>query len=151
MISDTLTAIGDDRPTIYLAGGFRSGWQDVAIAALHRRFDMLDPRTHGFLEARDYTAWDLSAIRRCDVVLACMEETNPGGYALALEVGYAHGLNKPIVFVDNMTAEKSKYFSMVREVSTVRAATLAEAIAALQDMFVSTGRLGVTDSTRPEA
>ena len=49
-----------------------------------------------------------------------MDSFNPSGYGMSLEVGYAKGKNKPILYIDNMTTDyRNKYFGMVRSVSTV--------------------------------
>lgn len=106
---------GDGQPVVYLAGGFRSGWQDkVKMAAPQFRY--LDPRSHGLKSRAEYTSWDLEAIRRCDYVFAYLESTNPGGYSLALEVGYAKALNKLVVVVDEKSASDAQtgvYLEMV--------------------------------------
>jgi hypothetical protein len=107
------------KPVVYLAGGFASGWQDIVKArcpaAIYR-----DPRTHGLADPRDYTVWDLAAVREADILFAVLEATNPGGYALALEVGYAKGLGKYIVLVDEKSAADPatrSYLEMLRTVS----------------------------------
>ena len=125
------------KPTVYLAGGFRSGWQNLARAALSSHYDLLDPRQHALASPSEYTSWDLAAIRRCHVVLAYMEESNPGGYALALEIGYAHALGKHIVLVDVLDQARSKYFAMVREVANYQASSLQDALANLVELAVS--------------
>ena len=88
---------------VYLAGGFHSGWQDKVITGIPG-FMYLDPRIHNFGSPKQYTEWDLNAIKQADIVFAYFEETNPAGYALALELGFAKALNIPIIFID----EKSK-------------------------------------------
>jgi nucleoside 2-deoxyribosyltransferase len=104
-----------NKGTIYLAGGFHSGWQALAAKKL-AGFRVLDPSSHNILETPDYTRWDLDAIRMSDVVFANMEATNPGGYSLALEVGFAKALGKRIVLVDGLGLQpRSRYFDMVRQ------------------------------------
>jgi nucleoside 2-deoxyribosyltransferase len=113
---------------IYLAGGFRSGWQAGVIKQLPE-YKFLDPSQHNIKEPKEYTNWDLDAIRQCDIVLANMEPTNPGGYSLALEVGYARALNKTVVFVDQIEdATVSRYFEMVRQCSDLNFKTLDQAV-----------------------
>lgn len=108
-----------NRKTIYLAGGFRSGWQAKAKEVL-LGFELLDPSLHNLDDPKEYTEWDLNAVRCSDIVLANMESTNPGGYALALEVGYAKALSKYIVLVDQIEDPKiDRYFEMVRQVSDI--------------------------------
>jgi nucleoside 2-deoxyribosyltransferase len=92
---------------VYLAGGFHSGWQDtVKVGASFLRF--FDPREHRLDAAEQYTAWDLNAIRESDWVFAYLEKSNPGGYALALEIGFGKALGKKILLID----EKSKESDM---------------------------------------
>lgn len=101
---------------VYLAGGMQDGWQDRFSAD----FELLDPRSWQDPDPVVYTARDLAAIRDADAVLAYMDSANPSGYGLSLEVGFAHALGKPVVFVDVIGADwRSRYFGMVRSVSTV--------------------------------
>jgi len=72
-------------------------------------------------------------VRQSDVILANMEQSNPGGYALALEVGYAKALSKKIIFVDQVSDPTiGRYFEMVRQVSDVVFTDLHEALAYLK-------------------
>lgn len=113
---------------IYLAGGFKSGWQIEAKRRLSG-FTILDPSEHNLSDSKAYTEWDLDAVRRCDIVLANMEATNPGGYALALEVGFAKALSKHIVLVDQIEDPVvGRYFEMVRQVSDIVFSALGDAI-----------------------
>ena len=113
---------------LYLAGGFRSGWQSVAIAKL-RGFELLDPSSHNIQDSAEYTRWDLDAIQLSDIVLANMEASNPGGYSLALEVGFAKALGKTIILVDQIEDPSiSRYFEMVRQCSDRIFSSLDEAI-----------------------
>jgi nucleoside 2-deoxyribosyltransferase len=113
---------------IYLAGGFRSGWQTIAHEALPEH-ELLDPSKHNLQHVSEYVLWDLDAIRHSDLVIAYMERSNPGGYSLALEVGFAHALGKKIILVEeHPCTERHRYFSMVREVATKTFSSLAEAL-----------------------
>lgn len=114
---------------IYLAGGFRSNWQGQVAARLAGSFELLDPRAHNIQDPVEYTRWDLEAIRQSDIVLANMEASNPGGYSLALEVGFAKALGKRIFMVDQVEDPSVKrYFEMVRQCSEHVFPTLGEAI-----------------------
>lgn len=118
--------------TIYLAGGFRSGWQ-VKVMAVLPDFDFLDPSAHDLQDPAIYTKWDLDAIRKSDVILAYMESSNPAGYALALEIGFAHALGKEVILVDQIEdITISRYFEMVRQCSNKIFHTMPEAIQYLQ-------------------
>lgn len=116
------------RPVVYLAGGFKSGWQAQVIEQLPG-LDFLDPSQHKIQDPAEYTQWDLNAIRASDIVLGYMEPTNPGGYSLALEIGFAHALGKKVLLVDEINDPSvSKYFEMVRQCSGRVFATLDQAI-----------------------
>lgn len=100
---------------IYLAGGFKSGWQLIVKSELNS-YIFLDPSLQKDLNPEEYTQWDLDSIRKSDIILANMESTNPGGYALALEVGFAKALEKKIILVDQIQdVQISHYFEMVRQ------------------------------------
>jgi hypothetical protein len=125
-----------ERPTLYLAGGTHSGWQDAVITALpHWR--VLDPRVHGLADEREYTLWDLNAVQSSDYVLATLEATNPAGYNLALEVGYARALGKRIIFIDSRSgddARHGRYVSMLHAVADATPKSVNEAIAFLRQI-----------------
>lgn len=124
-------------PSVYLAGGSRSSWQDVASERLSG-WNIIDPRTHQLSDEHAYTAWDLEGIRRSDWVLANFEATNPGGYNLALEVGYAKALGKRIILIDEKgSADPSvrRYTSMLHACSDFTPQSLDEAISFLQKLI----------------
>lgn len=114
---------------VYLAGGFRSKWQAQVAARLAGSFELLDPSAHDILDPAEYTRWDLKAVRESDIVLANMEASNPGGYSLALEVGFAKALDKRIIMVDQVKEPSVKrYFEMVRQCSDRVFPTLEDAL-----------------------
>lgn len=118
------------RPLVYLAGGLHSGWQDRVMVQA-RECQYLDPREHGVKDPKGYTHWDLQAVRACDIVFAFLEATNPGGYALALEIGYAAALGKTIILVDEKSAADpavARYLEMVREAATYKSSSLHDGI-----------------------
>lgn len=120
--------LSEARKAIYLAGGFKSGWQARVIDQLPG-YEFLDPSQHNIQDAGEYTRWDLDAVRACDIVLGYMEATNPGGYSLALEIGFAHALGKTVVLVDEIKDPSvSRYFEMVRQCSGRVFTTLAQAV-----------------------
>lgn len=104
---------------IYLAGGFQTDWQDRLIER-YPAVDFEDPRIHGLSDEEDYTEWDLAAIRRSEILFGYFEASNPAGFALALEIGYAKALEKEIIYVDEMSEHgqvPSRYLGMMRAVS----------------------------------
>ena len=121
---------------IYLAGGFQSGWQGRVKAAVPQ-FSYLDPRAHGLANKAEYTVWDLEAVRRCSWVFAYLESTNPGGFALALEIGYAKALGKRVIFVDERSASDpqiGRYLTMISAASDVVFNNLEDGIDFLQKL-----------------
>jgi len=121
-------------PRVYLAGGFPSAWQDIVKKAVPE-FDYFDPRSHGLKNRAEYTTWDLEAIRQSDYVFAYLEASNPGGYALALEVGYGKALGKCVIVVDEKSAadpQGSRYFEMVNQAADVSFSSLQEGITFIQ-------------------
>ena len=116
------------RKVIYLAGGFKSGWQAKVIKQLPG-FEFLDPSQHNIQDVAEYTRWDLDAVRASDFLLGYMESTNPGGYSLALEIGFAHALGKTVLLVDEIKDPiVSRYFEMVRQCSGRVFTTMAQAV-----------------------
>ncbi|WP_247538255.1 nucleoside 2-deoxyribosyltransferase domain-containing protein [Ralstonia pseudosolanacearum] len=112
-----------------MAGGFRSNWQAKVALRLANSYELLDPSAHGIQDPAEYTRWDLDAVRQADILLANMEASNPGGYSLALEVGFAKALGKRIFMVDQIEDPSvRRYFEMVRQCSERVFPTLGEAM-----------------------
>ena len=103
---------------IYICGSMqKSVLRDELIRGLDGH-EILDPSQHGLTDEKAYTDWDLAAIRQCDCVVAFMESSNPSGYGLAFEIGYACGINKPVIYLDALGNDwRQKYFGMVRSAS----------------------------------
>jgi len=98
-------------------------------ARLAGTFELLDPSAHNIQDPAEYTRWDLEAVRQSDIVLANMEASNPGGYSLALEVGFAKALGKRIFMVDQVEDPAvRRYFEMVRQCSEGVFTTLDDAL-----------------------
>jgi len=108
---------------IYLAGGFRSGWQSKVIKRIQHH-DFINPAEKEVNE--EWTldkigVWDLHYIRNTDVVFAYMENTNPSGIGLSVEVGYAHGLGKTVILIlepGNKTIP-DRYLSFIKKASDI--------------------------------
>lgn len=117
---------------IYLAGGFKSGWQTIVKEACPD-FTYFDPSLHQIVDPAEYTECDLNGVRECDIIFAFMENSNPAGYALALEIGYAKALGKQTIFVENeLDNPKKRYFDMVRHACDQNFQSLNEAVKYLQ-------------------
>ncbi|RME04380.1 MAG: hypothetical protein D6816_09775 [Bacteroidetes bacterium] len=122
---------------IYLAGGFHSGWQE-GVQQQVEQVSFIDPRSHGLKDERQYTTWDLLAIRRSDVVFAYAEASNPALYALSLEIGYARALGKHIVLVEEHPSEqRRRYFGMLRACADVTFSSLNEGVQYLRSLSVA--------------
>jgi nucleoside 2-deoxyribosyltransferase len=107
---------------VYLAGGMSSNWQSKVINSFDSKFIFFNPQKHNLDISSEYTTWDLFFVRRCDIVFACMEENNPSGIGLSLEVGFAKALGLTIILVDersNHDAEFKNKFKIVRESATI--------------------------------
>lgn len=100
---------------VYIAGGIGTNWQDKVMEAAPDD-EYLDPRSHGLTDEKMYTQWDLAAIREADIVFAYLEADNPAGHNMAFELGFAHALGKPILFV-NESQKFDRYMGMLKAVS----------------------------------
>jgi len=112
---------------VYLAGGMRNGWREV-VKRVVPTHTYSDPSLHGLITEKEYTEWDLAAIRDADVVFGYMEFDNPSGIGLSNEIGYAYALGKYIIFVDESSEAKSVYMGMCRVEATMVFSLLREAI-----------------------
>jgi len=104
-------------PIVYLAGGMRSGWQDVIKTDIPNAI-YIDPRVNKLLDERNYTGYDLSGVIAADIIFAYMERDNPAGHGMAVEIGYAAALGKTIIYVEDTKHPNSRYFGMMRTLST---------------------------------
>ena len=131
---------------VYLSGGMnKSNWQKKVIDSVEcDGYTFFNPREHNLKDSKHYTFWDLYYVDKCDIVFAYMQEDNPSGYGLTLEIGYAKALNKPIILVDEKSDPQEKfarYFKIVRESSTIVFENLEDGISLLKKL-----RNGVIDS-----
>lgn len=102
---------------VYTAGGMVRDWRD-RLKNECPNFTYLNPTDHNLKNEKEYTIWDLIAIRNCDILFGYMERENPSGYGLNLEIGYAFALGKMIILVDE-TEERNVYMGMARSVSNL--------------------------------
>lgn len=117
----------------YLAGGFRSGWQDTVIREVAGLL-YIDPRTSHLTDVNAYTAWDCAALDQSEMLFAYAESDNPGAWNLAFEIGYARAKGIPIIYVDARSpvdAVFERYSGMLRSSALTCVATLEEGIAVL--------------------
>lgn len=139
--------------TVYLAGGFRSGWQEIVKEKClisesefadyecgYDRFEWQDPfaKERGdFAEkkewtAKEYTEMDLHMIKRSDIVFAYLEKDNPGLGTIA-EIGYAIGLGKTVILVcEKSEVHTDRYLDFTRELASICFDNLADGITYLK-------------------
>lgn len=118
-------------PKVYLAGGFKGGWQKIVKDLLKDDFTVFDPQTHNLDDVKKYTHWDLFHVDQCDILLGYMTKDNPSGYGLALEIGFAKAKGKMIVLVDERSKSDQqfkRYFSICHESSGIVLDSLHDAI-----------------------
>ena len=108
---------------VYLAGGLRSNWQTQVINACGDKFVFYNPSEHNLeMNSVQYTAWDIFHVKQSDIVFAYMEVSNPSGYGLALEVGYAKALNKTVILINERSStdqQFDRYFKIIENMSDV--------------------------------
>ncbi len=124
------------KPTVYLAGDPKSGWQTRVCKAI-QDLQLLDPSKHDLSDPNELSSWGLQAIRESDVVLAYLDKEDQNGHVLAFELGYAKALGKTILLVQEHGAgEEDKYFQTVREVADFCFDSLGEAVSYLVLSFL---------------
>lgn len=107
---------------VYLAGGMRTGWQDIVIESVNKGDEnddghiaypvtFYDPRSHGLHDPKDYTRWDIDAIDKSRIVFAHLDATNPSGIGMACEVGYSSAKGKYLIFTcENDEIRERRYW-----------------------------------------
>ncbi len=109
---------------VYLSGGMnQSNWQENVINSVGKKgYVFYNPRDHKLMNSKEYTIWDLFYVKNCDIVFAYMQNENPSGFGLTLEIGYAIALGKQVVLVDEKSINNSdfkNYFKIVQETSSI--------------------------------
>ena len=138
---------------IYLAGGFYAdNWQEKVKRAFpparqeYSYINFLDPKEKerspknkqaqkdAFSSPNAYTAWDLAAIDKSNIVFAYIDKENPAAGVIA-EIGYAVGKGKVVILVIDLDHVyfKDRYFDFLRNMpGVVHFKTLEEGIAYTQ-------------------
>lgn len=124
------------RITVYLAGGMHSGWQNTVVDAIGQQALFLDPRSHALKTPRRYVERDLELVRRSDVVFGYLEKSNPSGFGLAVELGYARALGRKIILVNEL---RTRYTLFCDEVADFAEKDLVAGIARLRTFLRHTG------------
>ncbi|HET8859537.1 nucleoside 2-deoxyribosyltransferase domain-containing protein [Marivirga sp.] len=122
---------------VYLAGGMNSNWQKKIIDELSDQFIFFNPSEHKLDDVKEYKVWDLYYVKNCDILFGYMEKSNPSGYGLALEIGYAKALNKLIILVDERShsdATFHKNFKFIQLTSDIYFNKIEDGITMLSSM-----------------
>lgn len=107
-------------------------WADVVRCLLPPGHHVFDPRMTGTKVVEDYAFIDLLELRRCDLVIAYLEAANPSGIGLAAEVGYAKGLGKTILFINERQLDR--YAQFVETFADVVVHNLERAVPLIQQI-----------------
>lgn len=118
---------------VYLAGGMnKSNWQGKVIKTVGKKgFLFYNPREHSLSDSKQYTFWDLFYVKQCDILFAYMQDTNPSGIGLTLEIGYAKALSKSIILVDEKSKNDSTFarrFKIVQQSASIVFENLDEGV-----------------------
>lgn len=148
------------RKSVYLAGGFRSDWQEKVIKSFssvvegidydNRIISFYNPKTKTinndlkvqekinkiFANSKNYVNWDLQAIDNSEVVFAYIERSNPA-VGVMFEIGYAiaKGIKVILVIEENHELFKDRYFDILRERSFYNVTTLEDGILCLDNLL----------------
>lgn len=135
---------------VYLAGGFKSDWQEIVKTRLYSTgsgsyFIWLDPKCKEYINGErltmdvfEYGQWDLHFIRLSDIVFVYVERDNPGCIGLACEAGYAKGLGKTVILVlepGHLTIH-DRYLLFLTQVSDIVFDDLDKGIAYLKSFAI---------------
>lgn len=116
---------------VYLAGGMKSAWRDLVINGCEDNIEFISPCNHLLDNPKQYTLWDLHAIKKSDIIFGLMEPDNPSGIGLSLEIGYAKALGKTIILCDQKSEiylDFKRKFEIVRNSCDILFDDLSDAI-----------------------
>ena len=90
---------------IYLAGGFRGGWQEYVIKKC-KKHTFINPLSKELNEdgqripmtLKEFGTWDIHYIKHSDIIFVYSQNENPG-VAYMMEAAYAKGLGKTVIAV----------------------------------------------------
>jgi len=143
--------------TIYLAGGFRSGWQKKVKEEVNKtpgNWSIPESRERGYGQflwndpfekergefaedrewtAREYTKMDLMMIDCSDIVFAYLEKDSPG-LGMTVECGYAKGKGKTVILVREKPHEvhTDRYLDFLEEMCDITFNSLEDGITFLR-------------------
>lgn len=130
------------RNTVYLAGGFRSGWQDELLKI--EGFKFIDPRSKELrdgekinMPVQQYGQWDLHFIRNSDIVFVYAEHDNKSCIGLSVEAGYAKGLGKTVILVlEPNDTIKNEYLVFLTQVADITFSSFEQGVDYLKSFSI---------------
>lgn len=127
---------------IYLCGGFHSLWQERVVNKLQEHYILINPKDNKMCkDPKIYTKRDIKQIRESDILLANLEDDNPGLFALCSEIGFAFGLKKEIIIVNGLkypttsTGFTTRYFDFTLQLANKQFKTIEEANSYLSSKY----------------
>ena len=112
---------------VYLAGGMQNDWQETVIESCKGLgFVFKDPRQNRTKELNEYTVLDLHHVRNSDIIFCYIEKDNPSGYGACVECGYARGLGKTVIIVNEK--QDDKYLRFIEETADIVFTDFSQAI-----------------------
>jgi len=123
--------------TVYLAGGMKVEWREKLKCQLKNEIingqvSLLDPTQGNSPIRKEYSRRDLFQIIQSDIVFGFMEESNPSGIGLALEIGYAKGLGKFVILVNQ---SDNRYYAIVEETADITFSDFKDAVEFLRRLI----------------
>lgn len=113
----------------------KSDWHETVIEKCGDDFVFFNPKKHLLDEGDEYTVWDLHHVRQCDILFVYLEQDNPSGIGLSLEMGLAIGLAKTVIFVDEKSGLSEEYhsrFKILRNAASITLNNINDGITLLQ-------------------
>ena len=117
-----------------------SGWQKKVKEKLdgNGEIELIDPGEHHIESAVEYTEVDLLHVKSSNIVFAYMEISNPGGFAMAFELGFARALGKKVIFCEEpgfSNDQRTKYLELLRNAADRTCVSLESGIEILRGVI----------------
>lgn len=103
---------------VYLVGGMRTNWQGkVKSSCLGLGFTFKDPCINNTSDFNEYTLLDLHHVKTSDIIFAYIEKDNPAGHGACVECGYAKGLGKTVIVINEKPEDR--YLKFIEKVADI--------------------------------
>lgn len=103
---------------VYLAGGFKSGWQDKVKEACkdlleQGMIEWNDPRENNTRDPNKYGPMDRMRLDVTEIIFGYAEKDNPLPFPLFFEMGYGLGKGYLVIFVNEITEDDPRHRPML--------------------------------------